>query len=67
MGRLDLKTARSKFGRIEPLEGKSSQFKNQRRFPDTKYFCSLSFLHDTRREEEWAKKIYEMIRGRQEI
>ena len=67
MRRLDLKEARDKFGRIEPLKGKTSQFKNLRKFPDTKYFCGLSFLHDMQRGEEWARKIREIISDRKEL
>jgi len=67
MRRLDLKEARNKFGRVEPLKGNSSQFKNQRKFPDTKYFCGVSFLHDAQRGEEWAKKIREIINNRGEL
>lgn len=67
MKRLDLKEARNKFGRIDPLKGKTSQFKIQRKFPDTKYFCDLSFLHDAQRGEEWAKKIREIINRREEL
>jgi len=67
MRRLDLKEARDKFGRIDFSKGKPSQFKNQRKFPDTKYSCVLSCLHDARRGEEWVKKIRETINGYEEL
>lgn len=67
MRRLDLKEARNKFGRIDPPKGKTSQYKNQRKFSNTKYLCGLSFLHDTQRDEEWAKRIREIINRREEL
>jgi len=67
MKRLDIKAARNKFGRIDSLKGKTSQAKNQRKFSSLKYSCGLSFLHDAQRGEEWAKKIHETIRGREEL
>lgn len=67
MIRLDVKEARKKYGRINPLKSKTSHFKHRRNFPDTKYSCMLSCLHDARRGEEWAKKIHEIINSREEL
>lgn len=56
MDRLTLKMARNKYGKIH-LQPKSKKITAEEVFS-----VSLSMLHDSHRNEEWVKKIRDLIR-----
>ena len=65
--RMDKKQARKLFGQIGIVKRKSSQFEHRRRFLDTKYSTSVSFLHDSHSNQLWVKRIKDKIRLRRDF
>lgn len=61
--RLILKKVRQKYRRFAPLQSRVA-----RKSAEENLSCSLSILHDSHRDEEWAKRIKNLIRfGDEEI
>lgn len=58
---LDYKEARMKYGRVEINEQKHSIGYQHRRRNEERITCSISILHDSNRNEEWAKAIKNII------
>lgn len=67
MVRLDFRAARKKYGQLEPSSEWPSKKQKAKLSFSTKYFSSLSCLHDSNRQKPWVAQLKDLLNDKNDL